>query len=107
MSLFHLCLLVLASLSLAILISLREPAGGTEQHKSEVVQSYLSNPEMLRVLIEKQKNRTMSRSRGTSSRDRFIKQEFLENKGQKFDRIIMKMRKEKKKKKEKEVVENK
>ena len=98
------CLLVLASLSLAILISLREP--GTEQHNSEVVQSYLSNPEMLRILIEKQKNRTMSRSRGTSSRNRFIKQEFLENKGQRFDRIIKKMRKEKKEKK-KEVVENK
>ena len=55
MSLFHLCLVVLGSLSLAILISLREPATG--QHKSGVVQSYLTNPDMLRVLIEKQKKR--------------------------------------------------
>ena len=96
---FNFCLIVLGTLSLAILISLKE--SGTPKQDSEFVQKYLSNPEVLKMLIEKKKNRTISQSMGKFQHKRPVKQDSMERKNKKFDKIMKKM------KKEKEIVENK
>ena len=87
---FRFCMAVLGTLSLAILLSLREP--NMVYHQPLLVQKYLNSPEILSLLVEKHRNRTSNGTNEVMELGRgHIVRDALEKKDQKFDRIIKKM----------------
>ena len=85
-SLFSLCLGLLTTLSVAIILSLRE---SPPQHT--VIQQYLTNYTILSTIIEEQAQRNI-----TNNKVRKRKKHILEKKNEKFDKMIKQMKKEKK-----------
>ena len=90
--LFPFCLTVLCILSLSIMLSLRSPSPSPQYQGAKTVQKYLSNHNILSILVERRRNRTAPRH---------SRQHMLDRKSQKFNKMIKQM------KKEKEVMDNK
>ena len=86
-SLFSLCLVLLTSLAVAIILSLRQsPPHNTAIHQ------YLTNYTILSTIIEEQAQRNRTITNLISER----KKQALERKNEKFDKMIKQMKKEKK-----------